>query len=583
MLCFVLLIVLPPLGVILYSAWEQQRADIEKVEEDALRLARIASAEQARLIEGTRQLLASLAQLPEVREHNGPSCSDILQSILKERPLYANLGAIRADGELFCSALPFSGKVQLGDRAYFQRALKTRRFAVGDHQIGRVTKKATINFGYPVFKNGEKPRAVVFAALDLGWLNQMAAQAKLPEGSTFTVVDAQGTALVHYPNPEAWIGKSLASTSFVAETLALKTGTAHAPGFDGQARLYGFTPLLGTPEAGDLYVSVGIPRATVSAKIRTVLARNLTGLGGLALLVIALAWVGSDLFVVRDVNNLVRSTERLASGDLRARAGPPYPKGELGQLALSFDRMAQSLEQRTLELEKSNRIKEEFLSVMSHELRTPLNVVMGYTGLMMDGLLGEVSPQQKEALSKIMGRAREQLSMVDSTLNAAALESGTARIQIHETDLRDLLESLKSDYEVLPGKEITLSWLYPAEPTLILTDSEKLKQILRNLTDNAIKFTDRGTVTISARLLPDAKAAEFKVEDTGIGIAREHLPLIFDKFRQVDSSETRLYGGVGMGLYITKKLTELLGGRIDVESEPGRGSTFKVTIPATRA
>jgi len=125
-------------------------------------------------------------------------------------------------------------------------------------------------------------------------------------------------------------------------------------------------------------VSVGIPQATVLAKIRTVLARNLTGLGGLALLVIALAWVGSDLFVLRDVNNLVHATDRLASGELSARAGPPYPKGELGQLALSFDRMAQSLEHRTLELEKSNQIKDEFLSVMSHELRTPLNVVMGY-------------------------------------------------------------------------------------------------------------------------------------------------------------------------------------------------------------
>jgi signal transduction histidine kinase len=121
---------------------------------------------------------------------------------------------------------------------------------------------------------------------------------------------------------------------------------------------------------------------------------------------------------------------------------------------------------------------------------------------------------------------------------------------------------------------------------VVKTDSEKLKHILQNLINNAIKFTERGSVTISARLTPtglspqaSATFVEFKVADTGGGIAEEFLPVIFEKFRQVDSSETRPYGGVGMGLYIVKKFTELLGGGVEVESEPGKGSTFTVTIP----
>jgi signal transduction histidine kinase len=111
------------------------------------------------------------------------------------------------------------------------------------------------------------------------------------------------------------------------------------------------------------------------------------------------------------------------------------------------------------------------------------------------------------------------------------------------------------------------------------TDGEKLRHILENLINNAVKFTDQGNVTISARYNPKAKAVEFKVADTGIGIEKEMLPSIFEIFRQADSSETRSYGGVGIGLYIVKKFAELLGGKIDATSEPGKGSIFTVTIP----
>jgi signal transduction histidine kinase len=113
----------------------------------------------------------------------------------------------------------------------------------------------------------------------------------------------------------------------------------------------------------------------------------------------------------------------------------------------------------------------------------------------------------------------------------------------------------------------------------VVTDGGKLRQILQNLIDNAIKFTDKGKVTVSARYFPEAGSVEFKVADTGIGIPKEKLPTIFEKFRQVDSSETRLYGGVGLGLFIVRQYTELIGGRVEVESEVGKGSTVTVTIP----
>jgi len=242
-------------------------------------------------------------------------------------------------------------------------------------------------------------------------------------------------------------------------------------------------------------------------------------------------------------------------------------------------KLAAGLKEEADKLEKANKIKDEFLSVMSHELRTPLNVVVGYSGMMLDGMLGEINQQQKEALQKIINRAADQLTLVNNILYATVLEVEKIKIESHEVDLKDFLHDLNSGYDILTSRDLIIKFEHPSELPVIRTDGQKLKQILQNLIDNAVKFTERGTITISARYIPEAKAVEFKVADTGIGISKDHLPLIFDKFRQVDSSETRLYGGVGMGLYIVGKFTELLGGTIGLESELGKGSTFTVTIP----
>ncbi|MCZ6626206.1 MAG: ATP-binding protein, partial [Deltaproteobacteria bacterium] len=140
----------------------------------------------------------------------------------------------------------------------------------------------------------------------------------------------------------------------------------------------------------------------------------------------------------------------------------------------------------------------------------------------------------------------------------------------------------RAAYDALLNKEVTLSWDYPPDLPVIKTDSGKLRQILQNLVNNAIKFTEKGSVTILAQHLPGTEAIEFKVADTGIGIPPEALPLIFEKFYQLDSSNTRSHGGAGLGLYIVKQFINLLGGTVRVETEPGRGSTFLVTVPLER-
>jgi signal transduction histidine kinase len=231
------------------------------------------------------------------------------------------------------------------------------------------------------------------------------------------------------------------------------------------------------------------------------------------------------------------------------------------------------------EMSRSNKIKDEFLSVMSHELRTPLNVVMGYTQLLRDGVLGETNSKQSEAISTIAARSKDLLDMINSVLYATSLEAKAAKLEASPVSLKDLLSELKTDYELQMGKPIRLIWDYPSELPDIENDGLKLKQVLQNIINNAIKFTEKGAITISVRYVSDAKNIEFRVADTGIGISTEEMAKIFERFYQVDSSQTRSFGGVGLGLYIVREFTELLGGKLAVESERDKGSTFTVTIP----
>ncbi|HZA54109.1 MAG TPA: GAF domain-containing protein [Candidatus Udaeobacter sp.] len=263
----------------------------------------------------------------------------------------------------------------------------------------------------------------------------------------------------------------------------------------------------------------------------------------------------------------------------------------------------QELEQKTAELEKANKVKAEFLSVISHELRTPINIIMGYTRLLHEETLGPIQPEQQDALKKVEYETTELLMMIDSVLNATSLEAEQQIIASETVNTAMFLDEIKANCRVPARKELELIWNYAADLPTIETDSKKLKHILENLIHNAIKFTEHGRVTVSAKLSmsnsngatanaqgsgvgarasnggKSERSLELEVSDTGVGIRSEALPTIFNIFQQADSSGTRQFGGMGLGLYIVKRFTELLGGTVEVYSACGKGSTFTVTLP----
>ncbi len=252
-----------------------------------------------------------------------------------------------------------------------------------------------------------------------------------------------------------------------------------------------------------------------------------------------------------------------------------------GQAAIAIhnSQLFERMKGQTVELEKANKVKDEFLSVMSHELRTPLNLVMGYTEMLKDRMLGEINLEQDRVLGRLLGRAKDLLSMISGILEATNIGSQTATVKSDDFNLSGFLNDLRSAYDVPRGSSLALTWDIPSNLPEMKTDREKLRHILQNLINNALKFTDNGEISVSARYIAKTRMVEFKVKDTGIGIPQEALPSIFEMFHQVDSSETRAHGGVGLGLYIVKKFAELLGGTIGAQSEPNKGSTFTVTLP----
>jgi signal transduction histidine kinase len=231
-----------------------------------------------------------------------------------------------------------------------------------------------------------------------------------------------------------------------------------------------------------------------------------------------------------------------------------------------------------LQLERANRLKSEFLASVSHELRTPMNAIIGYTKLMLDGLDGELTAQQQTDLFRVAQAADNLLGLINGLLDLAKIEAGKMELNVEEVNIVDVTdEALELVRPRADEKGLQVRSLIPPALPNVWADRARVRQVLANMLANAVKFTERGSVSVAA------SAAEgwvtVSVSDTGVGITPEAQAYVFDEFRQADSSTTRKYGGTGLGLAISKRLVTLHGGRIWVDSELGRGSTFHFTLP----
>jgi signal transduction histidine kinase len=603
------LAVFPALLLVIYNAFAQRRAGLETARQEAYRLVRMAAVRQDQLITEARQLLVTLAQLNEVKTIDGRSCQTLFKNLLRLYTIYANIGAVRPDGTVFASGVPLTADGNLSDRSYFQDATNRLDFAIGQYQVGKANGRASLNLAYPVLDESGRLAAVVYAVLDLDWMYQMHADAQLPPGSSFTVFDRDYVTLARYPDPDRKFVGQLIFTN--RPPPRLPPPEAEAPprprdhfsiltGRDGVKRLYAST-LLGeklAPHNG-VRVAVGIPVAVAFAAADQMLFRNILFLGLVAFLAMMAAWFGSDMVVLRRIRTLVDAAERLQTGDLSARIGPVPGEGELEQLARNFDRMAAALErqfaersraetalkalneeleqrvtERTRELKRSNEALEQFAYVASHDLQEPLRMVTSYLNLLEQRYGHHFDSDAREFIGFAVDGAGRMHRLIADLLSFSRVQTKARHFE--PVNCQEVVERVLDNLKMA----IAESQARIAHDSLpvVAGDPSLLSQLFQNLIGNAVKFRAEARPEIRLEAQRNGDQWKFSVRDNGIGIDPRHFDRIFMIFQRLHGRDK--YPGTGIGLSLCKKIVERHGGRIWLESEPGRGTTFFFTLPA---
>jgi signal transduction histidine kinase len=247
-------------------------------------------------------------------------------------------------------------------------------------------------------------------------------------------------------------------------------------------------------------------------------------------------------------------------------------------LAMQNARLFREIAQKSQELEVASQHKSQFLANMSHELRTPLNAILGYTELIVDGIYGDVPAKLREVLERVQGSGRHLLGLINDVLDLSKIEAGQLTLAANDYSFHDIVQTVISGVESLASeKHLKLTTDLASDLPVGRGDEHRITQVLMNLVGNAIKFTDVGEVGVRVGAPNGMFVAS--VADTGPGIPEDQQQRIFEEFQQVDSSSTRRKGGTGLGLAIAKRIVELHGGRIWVESTMGKGSTFSFSLP----
>jgi signal transduction histidine kinase len=247
-------------------------------------------------------------------------------------------------------------------------------------------------------------------------------------------------------------------------------------------------------------------------------------------------------------------------------------------MAIQNARLFREIQEQSRQLELASQHKSQFLANMSHELRTPLNAILGYTEMMADGLYGELGDKAKGVLERVQANGRHLLGLINDVLDLSKIEAGQLTLALDDYSVPAVVQQVVSATESLArNKSLALTSTIADGMPAGRGDERRLTQVLLNLVGNAIKFTDKGSVAINAA----AKDGQFEIAvvDTGPGIKPEDRARIFEEFQQVDDTNTRKKGGTGLGLAISRRIVEMHGGRIEVDSTLGQGSTFRVIIP----
>ncbi|NBC34866.1 MAG: HAMP domain-containing protein [Alphaproteobacteria bacterium] len=588
-----MLVVLLPL--IVYSTWEMgrrleaERAAVEARLSDA---AGTIAGELRSRIEAGRQVLVSLAQTEAVRGGDLAACSALMNRVVQRHPHVSAFSKVDETRHIVCSSDPLDAPVDVGWAVNIRDAFASGQFSLSPLYIGPTSGQPILVLTQPLLNAEGRVTGAIASGLTMTWLTDWLAAMPLPDGAEAVVFSGDGTVLARRPGGEAAIGQSLEDAELLTVARETGRGTAIVEGSGRAASLAGFSRLSGVP--GELMIAVSQPRGSILARINAELARRTILLGFVVLLGFGTAAIGARFLVQRWIERLSDAAVRLGEGDLGARARPEEDRTEFGQLAAIYDRMADAVERREHaarldlieakhEAERASQAKSRFVAHMSHELRTPLNAVIGLTEIMQMRLFGPVGNERYEGyVNDIHASGEHLLRTINTILDLSRIEAGRFELIVEEVDIVDVLrDALALVAPLAADKSVAMAIGAGTRSVSLSGDRNALKRVFLNIVSNAIKFTlAGGRVDIVVRRA-GGDMVHVLVRDTGIGIPRDKLDLVLEPFEQVESGPLRSHEGTGLGLAIARKLIDLHGGRLTIDSELGRGTSVTVALPAS--
>jgi signal transduction histidine kinase len=576
MMLIVFLALVPAWVLMLYDATKQRHMASHAILQECLHVAESSALRDEQIIEGTWQLLNAMSRYFLQHLESLSECDDFLKELKEQSPRYSNLGVLSPHGDLLCSASSEKRGPIVVSSSWLRRVLKSRRFQVGDFQLGSGGGKSTLVMAAPVTQPQGALLAAVFAAVDLAWLNSFTIPDEIRSlrSASLSMVDQNGVVLSHYPNAEQ-IGSTMQDRTLVAAIKSKTPQIVEAVDEGGIESFYAVAPVKSRVRAGTASVVMRLPRTDVYGEANRALGLNLLLLAGMTGLIVATVWIGGNMVFLRELEALVGATIRLASGDLQARSGLGSRQDELGHLARTFDGMAAALELREQEHQQAEmrirhseeqlrrlgehvqRVKEEERRRLAREIHddlgqafTALKIDLAWLGRRLRDSDAQAIQEKMEGMVKVMDDGIDTVHRICAELRPRILD---------DLGLAEAIDWQAEEFQKRTGIECDITTA-DAGTSLSSEQSIALYRVFQESLTNIAQHADASRIEVNLEIT--AERLELTITDNGSGISPDAL------------DRPDAFGILGI-----RERIHSLKGQVEISGEANVGTRLRVGIP----
>ena len=591
-LLFILTMLIVLVVVITMLYVDLQKENIKsRINSRLVRLVGLAKTEEEEGFNNTEKFLVTISHYYSLTHGNAKKCCPIFHQIKDHYPEYKNIMILNNRGDVVCSINKHEQSIDPNIVSVMEKEFYNKKFVSAEvaDELNPGENHILIWYSDKLANNSGN---LFVIELDNKWFDEILNhfEIEIPENSKIIIADDNGKVLaellkknnrIRYLNPCNSNYKFLFNENSAVFTIF--------DGLSGQTLVAttGIKSLLGLKK---IHLILEVPEKVAFADVNEVWHQNMFLLMGFIAVLILTVGFGGNSLILKRVDRLVETSEEIARGNYKTRTHLPYSHGEIGKIAEAFDSMAEELEQREIvkkkineelvlakeKAEESDKLKTEFLAQMSHEIRTPLNIIVGYINILQEELSVKMSQDYAPVFHAIDNATKRLLRTMNLILDMSFAQIGRVEIKLETIDLSLVIISVLSEYKTAAdNKKVDLKFTRETTNVFQNTDETLITKILQNFVDNAVKFTNQGAVEV---ILGENSFSQIFVEvkDSGVGISKDFIQKLFNPFLQEESGNTRAYDGNGLGLSLAKKYADLLNAEIEVKSNKGSGSIFRL-------